>query len=309
MREDFSKSIERPSDRPFYLKIAPYGLTGSGKTTLAATAMAHPDMSPILFASIDGGMLAVRGAKNDKFLQSMGITEEPHTIYFGDPDKEEIDGEESENVIQRLDEFYQWLRYDKPAYKTLVIDNITMYEQYSLINLVNSTGAYTDKRSAPKGKDPERYIDVRDYRKNNDLMWDRILNFKRLKMHLVLISQLKEFTTGWPDNVRTYAKGPAVSPSLADNISQFFDITGHLELLEERVEIPGQDPKLKKEDRKTTLNTFTRFTSRKYGMFQWNKDRSAGSKVGRILDDPTLPEIYNKVISEDQANKESNSNG
>lgn len=40
------------------LKLLLYGDPGSGKTTMAATAVQHPEMSPILFANIEGGLLS-----------------------------------------------------------------------------------------------------------------------------------------------------------------------------------------------------------------------------------------------------------
>lgn len=150
------------------LKVLLYGDPGIGKTTLAATAAQHPDMSPVLILNLEGGLLSVAGIDNvdEVEIRNSGEIDE---AYFA--------------LARKQDGFEK--------YKTVVLDSGTVLANRVLVEWVERNS----KRAARRGRsDPDRTLDdiqLEDYGKMTAQLRRTISWFYDLPMHVVCTALAK----------------------------------------------------------------------------------------------------------------------
>lgn len=153
------------------LNILLYGPQGTGKTTLAASAQEHPEMTPVLIANFEGGLLS---------LTSRG----------------DIDAIDIKSILQ-MDQLF-WLLHNKTPpfdkYKTLIIDSGSEMQNLAMEEATRAEIAQWQKRN--QGKTPERTIDdieIQTYGKVTSQLSRLFRWFRDLDMN-VIITALPKMT-------------------------------------------------------------------------------------------------------------------
>lgn len=163
------RRIGRDEKPPLNLLL--YGMAGVGKTTLAAQAQSHPELSPVLVADLEGGLLSVASR--------------------GDIDAVEI------RSTDDLEELYWELRNgltnaDGVPYKTVIIDSGTNLANRALEEWV---GRNTDRQRKKGRGDKDRTLDdvqLEDYGKMG-IQVRRIISWYRDLPHNLIVTALARF--------------------------------------------------------------------------------------------------------------------
>jgi hypothetical protein len=149
-------------------KLLAYGDAGIGKSTLAATAAQHPDMSPVLFLNLEGGLLSVAGQPGVDEVK-ISNSAEMDEAYFA--------------LAKRQNGFGH--------YKTIVIDSGTVFANRVLIEWAQRNAL----RAQRKGRgDPDRTIDdiqLEDYGKMTAQIRRTLSWFYDLPYHVICTALAK----------------------------------------------------------------------------------------------------------------------
>lgn len=243
------------------LKIMFYADAGVGKTTLAATAQDHPAMRQVVYADIEGGLLSV--------------------VHRGDLLRRPI--KQTQDLI---DLGWAIARGDFPQIHTLVVDNITELQTINLQEIVLK--AIAGGRNMVKNR--ERTVDdvwMEDY-KASTLQLSRLFRMLRdLPINLILCAHLKRVYPNVPEGtdlskVQPIAVVPSISAKLMEATMGYLDFVWCLE----------------QETDEESENYGKRFA------ITVSKDiykcKTRGPKflkaVGEVIENPTLPEIYDTFI-------------
>jgi phage nucleotide-binding protein len=189
-------------DKKPELNLLLYGIPGVGKTTFAAQAQDHPDLSPVLVADLEGGLLSVSGR--------------------GDIDAVEIRSSDD------LTELFWALRNgtgDFGKYRTVIIDSGSNFA-----NRVLQEWTATNKereRSRGRGSSDRTIDDVQleDYGKMT-LQVRRIMEYFRDLPLNVIVTALARFTYPAKADTRTSEPtevGPDFTAKLSGNVTGMFD--------------------------------------------------------------------------------------
>ena len=179
------------------LKMLVYGPPGAGKTVLAASAADVPQMAPVLFVDIEGGVRSIRDKQVD-LLRAKSFTE----------------------IVQLL----EFLRAGKHEYKTVVIDSITEVQKLNMYEIMRKVMV----------QDPSRDPDMpslREYGKNTEQIRKLIRGYRDLtNVHTIFTALASEFKDERTGIVKTV---PALSGKLASEIPGFLDIVVYLSVAEQ----------------------------------------------------------------------------
>lgn len=179
------------------LNVLVYGMPGVGKTTLASQAQSHPDLSPVLIADLEGGLLSIASR--------------------GDIDAVEI------RSTDDLEELYWELRRgltnaEGVPYKTVVIDSGTNLSNRALEEWV----ARNTERAKKKGRgDKDRTLDdvqIEDYGKMG-IQVRRLISWYRDLPHNLIVTALAR-----------YEFAPNADTKTAEPISVGPDFTAKLQM-------------------------------------------------------------------------------
>lgn len=139
-----------------------YADAGIGKTSLAATAAEHPDMSPVLVLNLEGGLLSIAGKPNVDEIE-IRTSADLEEAYIA--------------LVKRSAGF------DK--YKTVVVDSGTVLANRVLIEWTQRNSARASRRG--RG-DADRTIDdiqLEDYGKMSAQIYRQLSWFYDLPMHVI----------------------------------------------------------------------------------------------------------------------------
>jgi hypothetical protein len=180
-----------------------YGRPGIGKTTLAASAQEHEDMSPVLTANFEGGLLSI-GSR-------------------GDIDAVDI------KTIEQVDELFWLIRNGTPPYdqyKTLVIDSGSEMQTLALEEAVRLEMAKKEKQ----GRLGDRTIDdieIQNYGKSGAQLARMFRWFRDLPINLI-ITALPKFV--FPQGADTRTSQPIeVCPSFTNKLG--VQVMGYVDFL------------------------------------------------------------------------------
>jgi hypothetical protein len=237
------------------LKFLVYGPPGTGKTTLAASASLVPEMSPVIFISLEGGTLAIS----------------EHLEGFVDPANIRVTEFEG---LGELDRLLEWLNTTNHGFKTVVFDSISdmqesLIDAWQKIMMPKGEEGLPDLSAADKAQ-------MRMFSKTTDSMRERLRKLRDLPMHVVLVSG--EADTGGDDK-KPFKRYPALMPKLRMSTIGYMDVVSRLYIK------PGESGDV--DSTRLLLCTPTNETIA--------KDRTPGGKLGKVITDPTMTKIWQAV--------------
>lgn len=187
------------ADIPPYINLLVYGESGVGKTLLAGSAQAVPEMAPVLFVDIEGGTLTLRNHYP------------------------EVDVVRVTNFSDMSDVHKELARGDSP-YNTIVLDSLTEIQKFSMYGIMTELM----KKEDDKERDPD-VPGMREWGKNIEQMRRFVRAFRDLPMNVIFTSlaqQDKNPKTGisqWK---------PQLSGKLSSEVAAFMDIVLYMYILE-----------------------------------------------------------------------------
>lgn len=234
------------------LKLLVYGPPGVGKTTLAASASLSPEMSPVLFISLEGGTLAI-SENLEGFIDTGNITV---TEFAG---------------LGQLDKLLEWLSTVPHGYKTIVFDSISDMQEH-LIDAWQKLMLPRGEEGLPDFNAAEKAT-MRVFGKTTDSMRERLRKLRDLPANVIFVSG--EADSSGSTVQRAFMRYPALMPKIRQSVIGYMDVVARLYIK------PGEAGDV--ESTRLLLCTPTQETTA--------KDRSPGGKLGKIIVDPTMVKI------------------
>jgi AAA domain len=234
------------------LKLLVYGPPGVGKTTLAASASLVPEMSPVLFVSLEGGTLAI-SENLEGFINPDNIT----VTEF--------------NGLKDLDKLLEWLETTAHGYKTVVFDSVSDMQEH-LIDAWQKMMMPKGEEGLPDLNSADKAI-MRVFGKTTDSMRERLRKLRDLPTHVVFVCA--EADTSGSTTQKAFMRYPALMPKIRQSVIGYMDVVARLYIK------PGESGDV--ESTRLLLCTPTNETTA--------KDRSPGGKLGKIIQDPTMGKI------------------
>ena len=163
------------------LNVLVYGDPGVGKTTFAASAAKHPELGPVLFINIEGGMLSIRS--EDK-------------VYTTEQIKSTAD-------VEAL--FWRLQKGELEQFKTIVLDSITELQTLNLEEIGKKGGRGVDA------------LELQDYGKSTAQLRRLFRMFRDLPRHVIFTALV---VREMPQTNRKSAQPTEVRPHLTSKLSQ-----------------------------------------------------------------------------------------
>lgn len=186
-------NIQTVSEKTEFINMLVYGNPGAGKTVLAGSADAVPELRPVLFIDVEGGTLSLRDRHPDV----------------------EVIRVQSWNDMQLI---YNELYAMEHDYKTVVLDSLTEIQKFSMYNIMAQV-----LRENPD-RDPE-VPSIREWGKNIEQIRRLVRAFRDLPMNTVLTALA---VTDKDSDSGKIVTRPSLSGKLAMEVAGFVDIVGYL---------------------------------------------------------------------------------
>jgi hypothetical protein len=251
-------SVYKPSGTGYYLKALFYGDPGVGKTTLAASAEAVPEMKDALLINIEGGALAVSDP----------------SVYGADSVIDAVDF----SGFDFLQTVFAGLAKGDHGYKTVIIDSLSELVKYNLDSIIQKK---IDNGARNRDTDD---IFLEDYGTMTKQMRRVVRMFRDLPMHVIYTCHAAPV-----DQSENSKIGPDLSNKLRASVIGYMDVVGYMYIGEKTVTETGTDGKpaeTKVPCRKLLCTPLGKFIA---------KDRSPGNKLGKTIDEPTMQIIMDKI--------------
>jgi len=181
--------LQRVQQRSQYLNMLIYGESGVGKTTLAGSADAVPDMRPVLFVDIEGGTESLRA---------------------------QYPSVETVRVMtwKEMQQVYDELHRGKHGYQTIVLDSLTEIQKFNMYNIM---GELVKVRP---DLDPD-VPGMREWGKNLEQIRRFVRGFRDLPMHTIFTALE---VSDKNDRTGEVKLNPMLSGKLKGEIPAFLDI-------------------------------------------------------------------------------------
>jgi phage nucleotide-binding protein len=170
-----------------------YGDPGVGKTRLAGSADAVPELRPVLFVDVEGGTLTLRDVYPD--CDVVRVTNWPE-----------------------LQAIYDELRAGLHSYRTVVIDSLTELQQFNMEQLILNKSA----------EDPDTDEDIatlRDWQRSGTQVRKFIRAYRDLPITTIFTALLKNDKDKLSSKV---SKKPSLPGKMADQVAGMFDLVAYM---------------------------------------------------------------------------------
>ena len=184
--------IVQVQQRSPFLNILAYGSSGTGKTVLAGSADAVPEMRPVLFVDIEGGTESLRNFYPD--VECVRV----------------VTWKDMQNV-------YNELHRGKHDYRTVVLDSLTEIQKFNMYSIM-------EKLFAEKGETGKVDIDVpsmREWGRNLEQIRRFVRAFRDLQMHTIFTALER---VDKDDRTGLTTIKPSLSGKMADEVAAFLDL-------------------------------------------------------------------------------------
>lgn len=178
--------------RAQFINMLIYGDSGVGKTVLAGSADACPDLRPCLMIDFEGG------------------TESLVRMY---PEVQQV----RVTTWKEMQQVYDELHRGKHGFSTVILDSLTEIQKFNMYSIMDELVA--DK--------PDREVDVpsmREWGRNLEQMRKFVRAFRDLQMNTIFTALKKEDKNEKTGMVTTL---PSLSGKLAGEVAAFLDIVGY----------------------------------------------------------------------------------
>ena len=237
-----------------YIKCCFYGAFGTGKTTLAGSAVDVEEMRDVLYVSAESGTMSIEESdkiKHVDLIDNVRVTDFKMVARVQEFLKAHIlardaylkGGANKEAALQRLVALQSRMFGNMPAeaisidhetdeigedgiytqarlrlYRTAVIDSLTEVDTFSMYQLLN---IQTDMK-LDADMDVAQFA---EFRKNNQLMQLLVRAYRDLDMNVIIICAAK-YTQ---DELKRFLWGPALTGQLAGQVQGFVDVVGFIQ--------------------------------------------------------------------------------
>lgn len=252
-------------ERP-YIKLLVYGNPGVGKTKLTTTAVDHPDMSPAVIFSFEGGLLSVPRETRSR-LKKVPI-----------------------KSISDLENGFWNLVNKQPGwehFKTAILDSGTEMQTLSLEEIVRAAMAKEAKagKKERKRKSPDE-IFQQDYGKDTARLrrvfrWFRDAPFHTIITALPKFVYAKKRTNNPNEEAKLEAVIPAFTAKLGTSVQGYMDFVWYL--FEEK----------KTRDHYLLTQPQGAFYAKTRGI---DFAKKIGQKVSCPIDQPVLADLFSKLL-------------
>lgn len=191
--------IEKPKIQTPHINVLIYGRSGVGKTTLAGSADAVPEMRKVLFVDVEAGTLALR--KTDYNVDVIRIT-----------------------AWEQIDELYATLLAGSHEYNTIIFDSLTELQELNML--------YVMAKMKEDPENLERDADIpgwTEWNKSGKHVKQLIRLFRNLPMNVIFTALMKEDKDGKTGIVM---KLPDLPGKLAHRVAALFDIVLYYTVVE-----------------------------------------------------------------------------
>lgn len=186
--------ISRVIESNPYINMLIYGMSGAGKTRLAGSADALPELRPVLFIDVEGGTLTLRNT-----------------------DYNEIEVVRVKSW-KEMEDVYNELYLGKHNYQTCIIDSLTEIQKLAMDDTMRKLIEEHDDRDAD-------VPGVREWNINIERTRKYVRRFRDLPMNTIFTALEHS-----EKNMRTGAlkRKPSLSGKVKDEVAAFLDIVVYL---------------------------------------------------------------------------------
>lgn len=177
------------TERSQFFNMLVYGQSGTGKTTLAGSADAVPQMRPVLFIDIEGGTTSLT-----------------HSY----PDVETV----RVNTWKQMQEVYNELHNGGHGFNTIVLDSLTEIQKFNMYQVMADAAQKRDNVDIDVPAQREWGISLEQTRR-------LVRGFRDLEMHTIFTALAKDDKDSRTGIVSTL---PSLPGKLAGEIAAFLDI-------------------------------------------------------------------------------------
>lgn len=182
-------NVTKVEERSSYFNMLIYGDSGVGKTTLAGSADAVPQMGPVLVIDIEGGTESLKHSYPNVEMVRVTTWKEMQEVY---------------NVLHDGDHPYQ----------TCILDSLTEIQKFNMYDIMN------DLAQKRPDLDPD-VPGMREWGKNLEQIRRFVRGFRDLDIH-TLFTSLAKSDKDQKTGITTTK--PSLSGKMADEVAAFLDV-------------------------------------------------------------------------------------
>jgi KaiC/GvpD/RAD55 family RecA-like ATPase len=180
--------VQRVRDIKPHFNMLVYGKSGVGKTTLAGSAQAVPEMQRVLIVDIEGGVLSLRRE-------------------FPDVDVVRVQS------WREMQQVYDHLYAGGHGYRTVVLDSLTEIQKFNMDDIMRKLVEQKDARD-------EDVPSLREWGKNLEQIRRFVRAFRDLPLNVIFTALVREDK----DSMLRPINVPSLSGKMAGEVAAFLDI-------------------------------------------------------------------------------------
>lgn len=230
-----------------YLNMIVYGVPGSGKTTLAATAADVDEMADVLMLDIESGRLTIKDNKRIKNkgridairVNSYKQLAEVHKFLQAHCRLRDIDTPEAAKKLIVLQSRFTGVPVEKikepRRYRTVIIDSLSELDALCIYELLGLS-VEMDLSEAMNDGDME-VAQFAEYKKNNQIMQLIVRAYRDLPINVLMTCHVA-YTQ---NDLKQMFYAPSLTGKLRNQVQGFVDLVGYLrvgEVPEGKTEAP-----------------------------------------------------------------------